>query len=188
MPYPLLSQDAAFSLGDLQTSKRGQQFQVIHSLGLFQLTSIEQPLFCPFGANVYKGDGTETRLSLDVRIDETLAGTFRALDKKFKERIGPQKTQYHPLVHEDFEYGPRIRLDTAGPEATMLWAPDKTRLGTPKDVETRGASIVPVAAFTKAWYMGGMHGITLEMKHAIVLRTAGEDPDFDWPAPTENPF
>ena len=156
---------------------------MIQSKGLFQLCSIEQPLFCPFSAGVFKGDGTETRLNLDLRIDEALAGTFRALDKKFKDLIGPQKTQYHPMVHEDFEYGPRIRLkvDTAGPGATMLWAPDKTRLGTPKDVETRGASIVPVAAFTKAWYMGGMHGITLEMKHAIVLRTAGEDPDFDWP-------
>ena len=65
MPYQLLSQDADFKLGDLQTSKRGQKFQVIQSQGLFQLCSLENPLFCPFGANVYQGNGMETRLNLD---------------------------------------------------------------------------------------------------------------------------
>ena len=156
MPYDLLSASAPFTLGEVQTSKRGQKFQVIQPTTLWQLTSLDNPFFCPFGANVFKGDGTETRLNLDVRVDDATANIFRALDMRFKELIGPQKSQYHNLVHEDAEYGPRIRMKVSctGLGAAMLWSPDKKRLGTCKEYETRGASIVPVAMFTKVWYMG----------------------------------
>ena len=61
MPSPLLSSDATFALSEIQTSKRGQKFAPICAPHpLWQLTSLDEPLYCPFGAGVYQGNGTET--------------------------------------------------------------------------------------------------------------------------------
>ena len=193
MPYPLLTESATFTLGDKQSSKRGQQFQAICSeTPLFQLTAIDQPYYCPFGASVFKGDGTETRLNLDVRLDERSTALFAALDAKFQGLIGKQDSKYHPMVHNDGEYGSRlhIKVSTTGPQAGILWTPEKKRLGTVTDFDTRGASIIPVVGFSKVWYMGGMHGITLELRHAIVAQAPGDEADFDWPMTAEpaDPF
>ena len=87
MPYPLLSETAQFILGEVQTSKRGQKFAPIQSaFPLWQLTNIDSPFYCPSGANVYKGDGTETRLNLDVRVDDRTKSIFEQLDKVFENR------------------------------------------------------------------------------------------------------
>ena len=192
MPYPLVSEKATFSLGEVQTSKRGQKFAPICSdTPLWQVCAIDAPLFCPFGASVFKGDGTETRLNLDVRLDDKSKAVFQSLDKTFKEHIGPQKSTYHPMVHDDGEYGSRLRIkvSTTGMNAGILWSRNKERLGTVKDYETRGGHIVPVVGFTKVWFMGGMHGVTLELKHAIVTQAAGQEADFDWPMQVdEDPF
>ena len=88
MPYQLLTSEATFALGEIQTSKRGQKFAPIcASQPLWQLTSLDEPLYCPFGAGVYGGDGSETRLNLDVRLSDTSRATFEKLDKYFKEQF-----------------------------------------------------------------------------------------------------
>ena len=140
MPYPLLSAQASFSLGEVQTSKRGQKFAPIQTNApLYQLTATDEPLFCPFGPGVFKGDGTETRLNLDVRIEGQLYDTIGQLDKQLekmiKDQYGPLKSSYHPIIHEDGEYGSRLRMkcDTQGMSAAVLWSPKKERLGTVKD-------------------------------------------------------
>ena len=188
MPYQLLTAQTQFTLQGVQTSKRGQKFApIVSPAPLWQLTSIDAPLFCPFGANVYKGDGTETRLNLDCRLDDHNKELFTKLDEYFEKLIGPQKSTYHPMVHDDGEYGTRLRIkvSTVGAGAGILWSPTKERLGTVKDFETRGAYLVPVVGFSRVWYMGGLHGVTLELKHAIVTQ-APQEADFDWPT-NENP-
>ena len=187
--YPLLSENAKFTLADVQTSKRGQKFAPICSdVLLYQLTTADKPFYCPFGANVYKGDGTETRLNLDCRLDDDNKELFTRLDEYFEKLIGPQKSAYHPMVHDDGEYGTRLRIkvSTVGANAGILWTPKKERLGTVKDFETRGAYLVPVVGFSRVWYMGGLHGVTLELKHAIVTQ-APQEADFDWPM-HDDPF
>ena len=115
MPYSHITAQATFTLGDVQTSKRGQKFApIVSQAPLYQLTAIDAPLYCPFGANVFKGDGTETRLNLDVRLDDYTKTVFTALDEYFKALItsqcGPLKSTYHPMVHDDGEYGSRLRI------------------------------------------------------------------------------
>ena len=195
MPYQLLTSEATFALGEIQTSKRGQKFAPIcASQPLWQLTSLDDPLYCPFGAGVFQEKGTETRLNLDVRLSAASLATFEVLDKRFKEQIEKKyklKSSYHPMIHDDGEYGARLRMkvSTQGMTAGMFWSPTKERLGTVKDIETRGARIVPVVGFSKVWMMGGLHGVTLELRHAIVAQTLGQEADFDWPMEVqEDPF
>ena len=156
MPYSQITAQTAFTLGGVQTSKRGQKLApIVSPAPLYQLTAIDAPLFCLFGANVFKGDGTETRLNLDVRLDDRSRDVFTALDEHFKTLItshcGQLKSTYHPMVHDDGDYGSRLRIkvDTQGMGAGILWTPTKTKLGTVKDVELRGAHVVPVVGFAK---------------------------------------
>ena len=135
---------------------------------------------------MYGGDGSETRLNLDVRLSDTSRATFEKLDKYFKEQIEKKfklKSTYHPMVRDDGEYGARLRMKVSsqGMTAGIFWSPKKERLGTVKDVETRGSRIVPVVGFSKVWMMGGLHGVTLELRHAIVAQSLGQEADFDWP-------
>ena len=132
MPYPLLSAQTSFTLGEIQTSRRDQKFAPIQTdAPLIQLAAADEPLFCPFGAGVYKGDGTETRLNLDVRTSDQLRAVINELDehlqKKITEKYGPLKSTYHPLIHDDGEYGARVRMkcDTQGMTAALLWSPKK---------------------------------------------------------------
>ena len=185
MPFDLLSKSAldALHVGEVQTSKRGSKFCLIDFAGENLLWRLSQePLHSPFDAGVYQGDGTETRLNLDIRLDEESKALFESLDTAFQKLIGPQKSTYHPMLHDDGEYGTRLRIkvSTSGMKATILWSKDKARLGTVKDVDTRGAYLVPVFGFSKVWFMGGMHGVTLELKHAIVSSAGTQEADFDW--------
>ena len=99
------------------------------------------------------------------------------------------KSSYHPMVTRS-EHGARIRMkvNTTGPKKALMYNMKKERLGGIRDVDTAGAHVVPVVAFTKAWWMGGQHGVTMELRHCVV--TDPPKADFDWPMGTEdeNPF
>ena len=65
----------------------------------------------------------------------------------------------------------------------------KERLGGIRDVDTTGAHVIPVVAFTKAWWMAGQHGVVMELRHCVI--TEPPSADFDWPmgeTADENPF
>ena len=88
------------------------------------------------------------------------------------------------------EHGARLRIkvNTEGPKKALMYNMKKERLGGIRDVQTAGAYVVPVVAFTKAWWMTGQHGITMELRHCVIADPP--DPDFDWPMNTsdETPF
>ncbi len=86
------------------------------------------------------------------------------------------------MVRDEGEYGARLRIkvSTTGLNAGILWSHNKERIGTVKDFDTRGSNIDQVIAFTKVWWMGGMHGVTLELSHAMVAQR-NDDAQFDWP-------
>ena len=48
-----------------------------------------------------------------------------------KKLIGEQNSKYHPMVHDDGEYGSRLRIkvSTTGPQAGILWTPEKNNWG-----------------------------------------------------------
>ena len=96
MPYPLLSENAKFTLADVQTSKRGQKFAPITVNGqtpLWQLTSFDRPLYRPFGAGVFQAKGDETRLNLDVRVEGELLETMKKLDEQFENKLKGERRE-----------------------------------------------------------------------------------------------
>ena len=193
MPFPLISRDTPFVIGALAKSKRGQTYATINSdqNSVFQLTSFDSPLLVPFAAGVFQEKGDETRINLDAVIDGQLLQAFDELDEKFEQMLvqHSQKSTYHPLVTRS-EHGARIRMkvNTQGPKKALMYNMQKERLGGIRDVETAGAHVIPVVAFTKAWWMAGQHGVTMELRHCVL--TDPPSADFDWPMgeTDENPF
>ena len=193
MVFPTLSADTTFHLGALAKSKRGQTYATLNSTcnTVFQLTGFDAPLHVPFAARVYQEKGDETRINLDVVIEGELLQVFDALDKQFEKMLDcNSKSQYHPMVTKS-EHGARLRIkvNTDGPKKALMYNMKKGRLGGIRDVQTAGAYVVPVVAFTKAWWMTGQHGITMELRHCVIADPPG--PDFDWPMDTtsaETPF
>ena len=184
MPFATISRDTTFQLGALAKSKRGQTYATINSTcnAVFQLTGFDTPLHVPFAAGLYQEKGDETRINLDVVIDGELLQVMDALDEQFEQMLAQHspKSLYHPMVTKS-EHGARLRLkvNTEGPKKAIMYSMKKERLGGIRDVQTAGAYVVPVAAFTKAWWMSGQHGITLELRHCVFADPPG--PDFDWP-------
>ena len=193
MVFPTISRDSTFHLGALAKSKRGQTYATLNSTSnnVFQLTGFDAPLHVPFAAGVYQEKGDETRINLDVVIEGELLQVFDALDKQFEKMLDcNSKSQYHPMVTKS-EHGARLRIkvNTEGTKKALMYNMKKERLGGIRDVQTAGAHVVPVVAFTKAWWMTGQHGITMELRHCVIADPPG--PDFDWPMDTtsaETPF
>ena len=89
MPYDLLSKSAldALHVGEVQTSKRGSKFCLIDFAGeqpLFRLST--EPLHSPFDAGVFNGDGTETRLNLDLHADKQVEEVLKEFDTFSRKR------------------------------------------------------------------------------------------------------
>ena len=187
MPYDLLSANQQFVIGDQQTSKRGQKFATITLNGgtpLFQLTDFDHALYAPFGCGIYQERGDETRLNLDLQIPQgsDLLGILDGYDRYFEEKLKGTKSSYHPIVSRDEggSYPPKFRLkvNTTGLQAAKFWNMDQKMIGHARDVETRGTHVVPVICFTKAWFMKSSHGVTAELRHAILTTGSNEDAPF----------
>ena len=188
MPYDILGANIPFAIGEVQTSKRGQKFAPITVDGqgkLFQLTDFDHALYAPFGCGVYQERGDETRLNLDLQLDEgsDLLGVLEGYDRFFEDQLkGTPRSTYHPMVTRDENntYPPkfRIKVNTTGTAAAKFWSLEQKMLGHAREVETRGAHLVPVVCFTKAWMMKGQHGVTAELRHAIMTAGAADDAPF----------
>ena len=157
MPFPLLSVDAlrTVSVGEQQTSRKGQKFSEIKFSGeqpCFQLSS--EALFSPFNSGVYQGDGTETRLNLDLHISDTLRPILEAYDQFFAaeiKKLAP-KANYHALVQEsegDYPSKLRLKANTQGMLAARIWRPDQSLAGNIRAVNTAGARLIACIVFTK---------------------------------------
>ena len=189
MPFTLLSTEAlrTVTVGEQQTSRKGQKFSEIKFAGeqpCFQLST--EALFSPFKCGVYQGDGTETRLNLDLHISETLRPILEAYDEFFAKEIKKlaPKANYHPLVQESDggQYPAKLRLkvNSQGQMAARIWRPDQTLAGNIKAVNTAGSRLIAIIVFTKIWYMGSIAGVTAELRHAV-LYEATDIPDEVFP-------
>ena len=72
----------------------------------------------------------------------------------------------------------RLKVNTTGLQAAKFWDTERKMLGHARDVSTKGTHIVPVICFTKAWFMNRQHGITAELRHAILTSASNDDAPF----------
>ena len=186
MPFTLLSTEAlrTVTVGEQQTSRKGQKFSEIKFAGeqpCFQLST--EALFSPFKCGVYQGDGTETRLDLDLHISDALRPVLEAYDEFFAKEIKKvaPKANYHALVQEsegDFPPKLRLKVNVQGQLAARIWRPDQTLAGNIRTVKMAGARLIAIVCIMKIWFMGSQAGCTAELRHAVYYESDASDDIF----------
>ena len=122
------------------------------------------PLSCPFGASIFQGDGTETRLNIDFGELGGLLHIFRSLDEviiqegvKVKDQLWKNMTEaqirdgYHSAIKEREGYNPtmRAKLDLV---KARYWSWDGSRIQLPDD-KGKGCLIQPKLVAKNIWFM-----------------------------------
>ena len=189
MAFPLLtSLDlSTWSVGTLTAGNKGQKSAPIYAKGqpspAIQLTTADQPMGCPFGCSAY-GDteGKATRRNMELDLSEAQAEKLSEIDAWAEGEAAKLglKGEYKPLCCPSKMGQPRLRVKVSctGPSAARFWSSLREPLGNPMQLDLAGASVIPVTAFTKIWSMGGMFGVTAELRHCMVSLSANEAPDF----------
>jgi hypothetical protein len=132
------------------------------------------PLGCPWGGSNFEDDSTQTRVNLDMTLDDEHADLFRQIDDwlvaygvQNKELLFKNKTDqqisdsYRRLVREKEGYRPMLRTKV-NLERVRCWNFDHEPTQVP-DSKFKGAEIWPKITVRTLWVVNQTWGLTLEV-------------------------
>ena len=150
----------ALARGEVRTNPRGGKFAAVTlKSGLPVVVTATTPLPCPFGAGIFQGDGTETRLNVDFGQLEGLEAIFRGLDEQLvqaacaaKESLWPGNNLSDQQVRENYTsplkeregYSATLRckLDT---QKVRCWSWEGVKVPLP-DSKAKGCQVCPASS------------------------------------------
>ncbi len=162
------------ALGEVRTNaKGGKSANATHKSGKPVVITATVPLSCPFGAGIYQGDGTETRLNLDFAQLESLEAIFRGLDEQLIQAaiaakdslwLGKNLTDQQvrenytsPLKERDgYSATLRCKIDT---EKVRCWSWEGAKIPLP-DSRAKGCLVCPRIQLQSLWFMSPKWGAT----------------------------
>ena len=177
-----------WSVGDLQTTKRGQKAApIFFQSGLppqVCLTTPTEPMNAPFGASAYQ-DPDAIRLTMELVASPGQIAKLQAIDAWALEAGKSMgcKGEFKGLLSEDKNGGHRMRVkvNTTGNLISRLWDNEKTQIPWTRELgnELRHAKVRPIVCLSKIWSSGVMFGITAELRQAVCeLQSASHCPEF----------
>jgi hypothetical protein len=133
-----------------------------------------EPLGCPWGASSFDDDATQSRVNLDMTLDDENADLFREIDEwliayaiqnketLFKNKTDQQITEsYRRLAREKEGYRPMLRTKI-NLEKVRCW--DDQHLQTKVPESFKHAELWPKLVVRTLWVIGsGSWGLTLEV-------------------------
>ena len=164
----------SLTLGEVRTNaKGGKSANATHQSGKSVVITATVPLSCPFGAGIYQGDGTETRLNLDFAQLESLEAIFRGLDEQLiqaaiaaRDSLWPGKGISEAQVRENYtsplkerpEYSTTVRckIDTA---KCRCWSWEGAKIPLPES-RGKGCLVCPRIQLQSLWFMSPKWGGT----------------------------
>ena len=85
------------AIGEVRTTaKGGKCTNVSHKSGKSVVIVATFPLTCPFGAGIYQGNGSETRLNIDYSALEGIESMFRNIDEQLIQAATAAKDSLWP--------------------------------------------------------------------------------------------
>jgi hypothetical protein len=135
------------------------------------------PLGCPWGASSFEDDVTQTRVNLDLTLDDENAEIFKEVDEWLiaygilnKDSLfkGPKTDQqirdsYRKLVREKESYRPLLRTKV-NLDKVRCWDEHHQATKVP-DSKFKHAQIWPFLAVRTLWVVSATWGLTLETTH-----------------------
>jgi hypothetical protein len=133
-----------------------------------------EPLGCPWGASSFEDDATQTRVNLDMTLDDENANMFRGVDScliayaiQNKETLFKNKTDaqisesYRNLVREKEGYRPMLRTKV-NLERARCWDEHHQPTKVPES-KFKNAELWPKLTVRTLWFVNQTWGLTLEV-------------------------
>ena len=134
-----------------------------------------EPLGCPWGASSFDEDSTQTRVNLDMTLDDENADLFREIDEwliayaiqnketLFKNKTDQQITEsYRRLAREKEGYRPMLRTKI-NLEKVRCWDENHQQTKVPES-KFKHCELFPKLVVRTLWIIGsGSWGLTLEV-------------------------
>jgi hypothetical protein len=133
-----------------------------------------EPLGCPWGASSFEDDATQSRVNLDMTLDDENAEIFKEIDEWLiaygilnKDNLfkGPKtdsaiRDSYRKLVREKEGYRPMLRTKVSL-EKVRCWDAEHQQTKVPES-KFKGAEIWPKLTVRTLWVVNQTWGLTLE--------------------------
>ena len=167
----------SIALGELRTnSKGGKSAQATLQSGKPVVVIANAPLSCPFGAGLYQGDGSSTRLNIDFGQLECMEAIFRGLDQQLiqaaivaKDSLWPKgqtpeqvRDNYISSLKEREGYSTTLgcKADT---EKVRCWSWKGAKILMP-DSKAKGFQVCPRIQLQSLWFMSPKWEATFHVK------------------------
>ena len=160
------------AFGEIAKGKNGQRYAPIHGE---QVLKIETPVFIPFPADVYNGDQTATKCTVEYQTeDHETIDMLKSLDElvltvcanrsveMFGKALSKEalEERYVPMCrYREGQALPRLRskIDL---DAVRTWR-DGVRIQTPEH-RYKGCTAMVCATIRSLWFMNGSFGCTVQ--------------------------
>ena len=179
----------SLALGEVRTNaKGGKSANATHQSGKPVVITATVPLSCPFGAGLYQGDGTETRLNIDFGQLEGLEAMIRGLDEQLIQAAITARDSLWPRglseaqVRENFTsalkeregYSTTLRckIDT---EKCRCWSWEGAKIPLP-DSKAKGCQVCPRIQLQNIWFMSPKWGATFQVTDLRIQEPIQECP------------
>jgi hypothetical protein len=133
-----------------------------------------EPLGCPWGGSNFEDDATQTRVNLDMTLDDENAEIFKAVDEwlimygiqnretLFKNKTDQQiRDSYRKLVREKENFRPMLRTKV-NLERVRCWNFDHQPAKVPES-KFKNADLWPKLMVRTLWVVNQTWGLTLEV-------------------------
>ena len=192
---PTLLQDTALptiTLGEWTTSRGGQtcNLSVDNQPFIVQLNKQKEPLFAPFGLNVYGDEKTNQeakRLNLDLDITERpdIIEKLTNIDERILSHLDKQNKfkslndTYRHMVTSDERYGSkrlRLKVNVQGLSACSVWNAESQTKVEARELDYRNAGVCAIIQFKSVYAMSKQIGVICEAKTLLVSPKSEECP------------
>ena len=126
----------------------------------------------PWAPNVYRGDGSESRVTMTANIPERVREDIEALEELIRDKLHEHVRNIDARWHssskpsEKHSSSVRLKISISGPKACPTFNSDGEPVPMPS--EWTGLAVIPIVQIKGAYVQKGMAGLVMEVVSLMV--------------------
>ena len=127
---------------------------------------------CPWAPNVYRGDGTESRVTMTVNITDRVREGIEAMEELIRDKLRPSIANIDARWHSSTKPADkhpssvRLKINISGPKACPTFNGDGEPIDMPTDWS--GLAVLPIVHVKGAYVQKGMSGLVIDVVSLMV--------------------
>jgi hypothetical protein len=151
--------------------------------GMFQLTSKAElgSVTTPWGPNVYKGTGNESRVTMTVNVPDAIREQMECIEEKVRDLLRPHVPKIDAIWHSSTKPSDkhpsslRAKINVSGDRVCPCVDVDGSSV--PLPTAWAGLSVIPVVSIKGAYIQKAMAGLLIEVSSLMIGDTVPKDND-----------